>query len=149
MKPYKNRQIDLTKPVLVYRNLHKNGFSIKQNSLVVAHADKILLKNCTFHVNKRGRQKVLITKQKNVHAYIKGFICESIMGTSIHNEWKGKYKFSAKIEYNPYKYENFTLTNLIQSNKIVEAALAVQLDFTGIYGVYLETSNIRPNSRTN
>jgi len=42
--------IDQTKPVTVYRNLHKNCISVKQGSLVVCHAQNVVLENATFVV---------------------------------------------------------------------------------------------------
>ncbi len=70
--PYKNRQLDPNRPVYVYRNLHKNCFSIRQRGIIVGHVDSLSLRNCSFIVNERGRQKVIKTHQKNVHAFVKG-----------------------------------------------------------------------------
>lgn len=63
--------------VYVYFNLHKKCWSIKalsgnQKGRVVAHADAVDLKDCTFKVSEAGRQRVVRTKQKNVHAGVVG-----------------------------------------------------------------------------
>jgi hypothetical protein len=73
---FKNRDVDYSKPVLIYRNLHAKVdyelFSIQQNGLVVGHAGSIQMLDCIFIVRPAGRDKVRDTKHKNVHAFIKG-----------------------------------------------------------------------------
>lgn len=94
MITYKNRVIDYNKPVDVYRCLNRKGFifSLRQNGLVVAHTDKIILTDCTFIINKSGLNLYLKTGHRNVHAFIRGKI-----GTSenIKNE------FSFILSYQP------------------------------------------------
>lgn len=68
------RNFDILKPVMVYRNLQKDCWSIKQNGLVVAYSDELTLKEVTFKVSETGRQKVIKTKHKNVHAFVCGTI---------------------------------------------------------------------------
>lgn len=60
--PYKSRSIDLEKTIKVYKNLHKNCYSIKQDTLVVAHAERLCLRDVVFKVNEKNRQKVIETK---------------------------------------------------------------------------------------
>lgn len=84
MIPYKNRKVVYTKPVRVYRNLTftkgwaepDSGpwYSIRQGDHVVAHAREVSLMDCTFIVQEPGRQRVLATGQKNVHAFVQGFL---------------------------------------------------------------------------
>lgn len=88
-------KFDPNKPVHVYKNIRQKKFSIRQNGRVVAHLDKVLLKDCEFKVQPAGRQKVLDTKTKNVHAYVKGFIVSSTP------------KLVTQVYYNPYKYSCF------------------------------------------
>lgn len=100
--PYKNRQVDMTKPVLLYKNLHNGKFSLKQNNLVVGHVDCVTLKQVCFIVNERNRQRVIRERQKNVHAFVKGYVVDFIeQHASAH---------SLFITYNPYKFENFVFT---------------------------------------
>jgi len=65
-------------PMRVYRNLHKDCWSIQQKNtkgrwLVVAHTDSITLRDCELRVSEAGRQRVLKEGRKNVHAYIQGY----------------------------------------------------------------------------
>ena len=70
-------RIKKNRPVYVYKNLHKDCWSIKQHGLVKAHIPKdhaIGLWDCYFHVDAKGREKVLREKRKNVHAFVKGYL---------------------------------------------------------------------------
>jgi len=63
--------------VEVYWNLHKSLFSMRAMSgpnkgLVVAHCNRIVLETVSLSVSEKGRQKVLTSGQKNVHAFIRG-----------------------------------------------------------------------------
>lgn len=120
MKSFKNRKLDVTKPVEMYRCLNRKGFvfSIRQNGLVIGHTSKIVLKNCELIVNQAGKQRSLETHSRNVHAFIKGLIGE-------YNDIK--LSFSYLVNYNPFSNENFVINgkevdncNLIylQENKI-------------------------------
>lgn len=68
--------IDLEgKQVKVYRNLkYKNQglFSVQFGGLVVAVLDTVQLHNVVFKVGEPGRQRVIASRQKNVHAYAVG-----------------------------------------------------------------------------
>lgn len=99
---YKGRSIDIEKPIKVYRNLHKDCYSIKQGSLVVAHAERLCLSNVTFKVNEKNRQKVIETKRKNVHAFIEGFYTTCGIGTTAERN-----DLPVEVYYNPYKTSSF------------------------------------------
>ena len=73
---FKNRDVDTSKVVEFYRCLNRKGFvfSIRQEGRVVGHTNSIILKNCTLIVNKSGKRKCLKEKQRNVHAFVRGFI---------------------------------------------------------------------------
>lgn len=92
---YKIKEYDENKSVKVYKNLHKNCWSIKQKNLVVAYADVLYLKDCIFKVNEKGRQRVISEKRKNVHAYVIGKIVDF------------NVECIKKVTYNPYKYPFF------------------------------------------
>ena len=92
-------KLDKERSVDVYRNLHRNCYSIKQDGLVKAHADNVTLNKCTFHVNEVGRDRVRKTKRKEVHAWVKGYISEYTDYLPA-NELK-------RIYYNPYKNDHF------------------------------------------
>jgi hypothetical protein len=63
--------------VFVYRNLRKQCFSIKalegpRKGRVIAHRHFVDLTDVTFKVSEAGRQRVLRTGHKNVHAGLVG-----------------------------------------------------------------------------
>ena len=49
---------DGSKAVQVYKNLHKDCWSVRQSGKVVAHMDYICLKHCSFKVSEKGRDRV-------------------------------------------------------------------------------------------
>ena len=93
----KRYHIDISRKVFVYKNLHKDCWSVKQDGLVKAHTKSINLWDCSFRVNAKGRAKVLEEKRKNVHAGIVGYIDENEMAMT----------FGTAVTYNPYKYSTF------------------------------------------
>lgn len=96
---YKNRELNPSKPVEIYRNLNKPGktYSIRQDGLVIGHSNSLLLKDCEFIVNEAGRQRVLKEKKKNVHAFIRGKLLDS----------KAESLNYKRVVYNPYKNKHF------------------------------------------
>lgn len=101
---YKGRQIDLTKRVEVYRNLRRRGrfYSVRQDGLVVGHTSRINLKNCYFVVRESGRQRVLSSKRKNVHAFVVGY--PTLLVTDKDMRGLGK---PLQGRYNPYEEGHF------------------------------------------
>lgn len=95
-------KIDHERKVFVYKNLHKDCWSVRQDGLVKAHADDICLYDCAFRVGKKGRKKVLKEKRKNVHAGITGYI-----DTFEVDKWDDNHPNTAHAFYNPYKNETF------------------------------------------
>ena len=97
--------IDYNKKVFVYRNLHKNCWSVKQGGLVKAHStdQPIILRDVEFRVNEKARQKVLKEKRKNVHAGAVGYLLD---GTETLKQIVYSSRLSG-VTYNPYKYKNF------------------------------------------
>lgn len=98
--PFKGRRLKPAAPVEAYRNLTRSGvwYSLRQGGLVVAHAQTVLLMDVEFVVNDLGRQRVLKTGRRNVHAYVRGTIryAERFRDTC-------KYKAG----YNPHKNTHF------------------------------------------
>jgi len=89
-------KIDHKKKVFVYKNLHQDCWSIRQDGLVKAHTEEVRMWDCAFQVNAKGRQKVLDEQRKNVHAGIKGYIDNDQQVPS-----------GVEVTYNPYKYDSF------------------------------------------
>ena len=100
-------EIDETKKVFVYKNLHKDCWSIKQGGLVKAHALHLTLYETHFKVNKKGRDKVLREKKKNVHAGICGYISHPHPSYATWDEWDDGEADLLEITYDPYKYRSF------------------------------------------
>ena len=96
---YKNRTIDYTRPVKVYRNLNRKGkvYSIQQDGLVVAYGNNFGLISPKFKVSEAGRQRVLKEQRKNVHAYMIGLMFAA----------SGDRRGMRRIMYNPYKWDSF------------------------------------------
>lgn len=110
MIPYKGRILNAAKPVHVYRNLHCDQWSIRQNGLIIGHAEKIILRDVTFHVQPAGRTKVRTEGKKVVHAYVRGKYSNSNELEKCHvDNWLGDDEcFNYRgITYNPYKYDTF------------------------------------------
>lgn len=102
-KSFKCRTLDFNKPVKVYRNLHNGMLSVKQGNLVICHVKNIILDNVSFSVSEKARQKVLSTKQKNVHAFITGNVKHiNLDNASILSKYA-----NISFSYNPYKYNYF------------------------------------------
>lgn len=88
--------------VRVYVNLHKQGrFSVvdMKTGLVCGYTSSCLLKDAIFHVSESGRQKVLETKHKMVHAWVRGIY----MGSELERP----ENTTKEVSYNPYTQERF------------------------------------------
>ena len=88
--------------VFVYKNLHKNCWSVRdmKTGLIAFHCDAIIIKDAKFKVSKKGRQRVLKDRVKNVHA--------GVMGTtlSVNQDQDG---WTNRVRYNPYETDTFIL----------------------------------------
>lgn len=100
----------------IYRNLHKQTFSIqgyvqeKKGYRVIDRANTMLLTDVTFKVMETGRQKVLQEKRKNVHAFItpvKYEVLKQKMHLEAFVKLLGGKKLVREIYYNPYKFDSF------------------------------------------
>ena len=85
--------------VAVYYNLHKHCLSVQKDRRVVAHVDHAVIEDAEFYVSEAGRQRVLESKQKNVHAKIRG-------------TWRDADSVdvgdcSRAVRYNPYLFSTF------------------------------------------
>lgn len=131
---FKNRTIDLELPIRVFRNLTKRGvwYSIQQNRLTVAHAERVCISDAKFIVNQKGRERVVRTKRKEFHAYIEGMYTTSGMGTSAKDN-----DLPAIIKYDPFKYKEFTCTNLTINEFPVAGAMFSICDENGVKAAYL------------
>jgi len=117
LKPFKGRTVNLDKEVDFYRCLNRKGFvfSIRQDGLVVAHTDKVVLKDCKLIVNKSGKERCLKTKTRNVHAFVRG---------KIGDIYDIKNEFSFILKYNPYEDLGFHVNLLKDKIEIGECKSA-------------------------
>jgi hypothetical protein len=84
---------------MVYWNLNRRCWSVKDTATgrVVAHAARVVLSDAVFKVSEAGRQRVLLTRQKNVHAGAVG-----VLEPGSHT---GRPR--CRIRYNPYLHSTF------------------------------------------
>lgn len=89
--------------VFCYRNLHKKGvvWSVKDTStgLVVDRATTVHISGAQLRVSKKGRDRVLKEKRKNVHA---GIVGVRIKKSPPNLKW-------VRVTYNPYKTDSFVI----------------------------------------
>jgi hypothetical protein len=130
--PFKNRVIDEKQPVLLYRNLTRKGriYSLKQNGLVVAHTTAICLKNVEFVINKAGKKQAIKTKIRNVHAFIKGYVTGSGMGTTAKVNC-----LPVVVKYDPFSELGF-YHELTIKKKEMRGALFVIANHEGVKAAY-------------
>ena len=106
--------LDPQKPCRVYRNLHTGLWSVKQG-IVRFHTNCIFLKDVTFPVNEKVRQRVIANKRKEVHAFVMGFITQTGDAPLFDAYCKDKQE----VTYNPYKNETF----VCKDRKVISAAM--------------------------
>lgn len=87
--------------VRVYRNLHKNCFSVvsMKTGRVIQHTNKLTLHDVEFRVRESGRQRVLRERRKNVHAFVVGSILQTDIGLPACNP--------ERAWYDPYQVKTF------------------------------------------
>jgi hypothetical protein len=111
--------------VEVYRNLHKNCYSVRALSgenkgRVVNHVQAIILKDATFVVQPAGRDRVLREQRKNVHAFVRGTITDQPV---VHG---------LSVRYDPYLNDAFIVTRPTRSkyyDEIIRKADRVEMSF--------------------
>lgn len=116
IKRFKGRTLNENQRVRIYRNLHGKNYSIKQNNVVVAHCDKVMVYDCRFVISNSGQQRVRITNQKNVHAFIEGYI-------DLNENVPEHYP--TRISYNPRKDDMFVASNGDRRFNITSASIIV------------------------
>ncbi len=122
IKSFKDRVIDETQPILLYRNLSKKGrvYSLKQNGLVVAHTTAICLKNVDFIVNKAGKRVAINSKIRNVHAFVKGYITyKDIVRTT------NKNILPVVVKYDPFCELGFYIEKKLSKREIKTAKFII------------------------
>lgn len=89
--------------VFVYKNLHKDCFSVRsvETGRVIAHVASLQIRNAIFKVSRKGRERVVSELRKNVHAGIEG---ELVIDPS---DLLTEDYFPRPILYDPYRYRFF------------------------------------------
>jgi hypothetical protein len=128
--------------VFVYFNLHKKCWSLKalqnegsiRRGTVFAHARSAYLLDCKFKVSEKGRQRVLATKRKNVHAGVVGrLIAYDTAVESPPARWNGY----DPVTYNPYRYSTFVRKD---NERPVGGARSVVLNAQGAWARDIEAA---------
>ena len=102
-------QVDINRRVYVYRNLHRNCWSIRQGGIVRVHAHFLSLTRARFHVSEAGRQRVIREQRKNVHAGISGII-------GARKDWFVRNGCElSEVIYDPYTMPTFRYEDTGQS----------------------------------
>ena len=122
------------RPVYVYRNL-KHGratpplYSVMRRGRVIAHRKRILLSNVSFRVRETGRRRVIASGQKNVHAFVVGYLTGRKGAFGIdHN----RHDLPVKLFYDPYYKGAFTTAD----GTPIRYARAVLLNEHGMSACY-------------
>ena len=123
--------------VEVYRNLHKNCWSIRDLSTgrVYQHAAQFVVRSshnkpASFVVQPGGRERVVKEGRKNVHAFVRGTY------GSPHFNGLDRERYSIKVSYNPYKAPHFVDSN---NNKVAATDGLILLDTDG--KAYIQNNN--------
>ncbi len=132
LKSNKGRGLVQGQQVSCFWNLHKDVFSMestilergKKRKLVCMHGNEFIMTDVTFKVYEKGRQRVLNSGQKNVHAYVKGkFIGETKSATFLQEGMREAY-------YNPFNQATFTDK---ETGEVLESASVVLMVNKKVY----------------
>jgi hypothetical protein len=126
--------------VRVYKNLHRNCYSVQKKYedgqwRLWGWHDFAVLHDPKFVVREGGRQRVIQTRKKNVHAFIQGDlqlpwepVYTGVFGVEIPPEFSPeKHK---KIKYDPYTDEFFHIDGISMKNSDLDV---VYLSKDGVY----------------
>jgi hypothetical protein len=115
-------------PYRVYRNLNKKCWSVQhrpgmglQGWRVFLHINAMLLTDVTFKVSEAGRQRVLSTGRKNVHAYACTNNIYVYDSEPPIDSW-------TEITYDPRQHDGFVT---VTDNQPVSSAKSVLLTSSG------------------
>lgn len=110
-----------TMRVEVYKNLRNGLMSVRECSgRVLTHEQSVFIAAPRFVVQPAGRAKVLQTRQKNVHAFVRGECLGFSEGCL--RDFVGWEQW-ARASYNPYKMDTFH--NKATLDPLTEAQYAV------------------------
>lgn len=122
----------------VYFNLHKHCYSVIDRELrhVTHHAKELVLINVKPVVREAGRLKVLATKRKNVHAFLR---CEDIQFPPFSLP---QHMEANQVTYNPKRDTDFVWKST--HNRMGEQSLLLCKTFEKRPSVYVISEKARP-----
>ena len=92
---------DTPRPYQVYRNLHKQCWSVLYKGKVIAHPKRLTLSNVKWVVQPGGNARVRQEGRKNVHAFARCADWYEHHRANSQDSWNGIY--------NPYQHTQFML----------------------------------------
>ena len=104
-------KIDPNKKMKVYFDLYDKTWTVRQDENTcqempsgkkVGQWNYIQVKNPQYVVHQEGKERVRREKQKNIHAYICGYVIEELPSMPSRQEF---------ISYDPYKDDSFVIHN--------------------------------------
>ena len=118
--------IDYSKPVRVFKNPKHNCYSIMQGGQIKLSAKQVRLGGAEFKVRESGRQRMLASKRRNVHAYVIGALLDHVHPA----EDKSMLAIDGRTAYyNPFQYDSFVDR---ETETPLQKANIVQLDEAGV-----------------
>lgn len=123
LQPFKGRKLDKRREIEVYRNLNRGGYSIRQDGLVVAHADNVMVKDATFVVNGAGWRRMRQEGRRNVHAWVRGLFTDSGMGTSAEESDLPAFRYDRK--------RGVFISDIVTPGRVLTGARIVALNKRG------------------
>ncbi len=98
----------------VWYNLNLHKWSVKRGKSPVQHVDCIKLTGVVFRVSEASRQRVLVSRCRNVHAYA--------AGTETEYARPPRLGVGVNVSYNPYNgptfYRQDTRTPVMQADDV-------------------------------
>jgi len=146
---------------LVYRNLHKNCWSVKALSgpnrgRTVLHASFVAVEGADFYVSQKGRERVLREQKKNVHAGVFGRVSYAVVekeryatcprarhvygdGTLAHMSDVATHPAYREATYNPYKFSGFVFRDDLSVARLGEHDSVILTQNGKVYVENIET----------
>ena len=120
--------------VRVFRNLTRRCLSMQARTptgwRTIAHADSVALRDVAFRVSEAGRQRVLATGRKTVHAWAEGELTEwtgnvreESMATLPARAPGSPGPLSTPVTYNPRRFRTFVVRH--SDAPVIQARQAV------------------------
>jgi len=127
---YRDRVLAPGQLVYVYRNSTADCWSVRamdgpEKGHVIAHRDDLLLVWCGFKVSEAGRQRVIRTGHKTVHA--------GVIGLVAHPETPYPVALPEHLAYRPTEAARFQAHGLDGVERLVRVADAVAFKGRDVY----------------